>query len=111
MASSKTLGIVGYGDIGYQVAKKVKNAFGMKISAYVRNPASLSDDKKALLDEIYTADKLDSLFQTSDFVCACLPQTDHTIDFMDMAKFKKMKPSAIFMNIGRGKTIKEKEMI
>ena len=46
MASEKSIGIIGYGDIGMNIAKKVKQGLDMKVMALARNPSSLSEDKK-----------------------------------------------------------------
>jgi phosphoglycerate dehydrogenase-like enzyme len=48
----------------------------------------------------------------ADFVVGVLPKTSETIDFFTMEScFSKMKSTAVFMNIGRGQTVKEDDLV
>ena len=59
MANEKSVGIIGYGDIGMNIAKRLKCGLQMKIRALVRDPSKLSEEKKSYLDEMISEDKVD----------------------------------------------------
>lgn len=105
----QTLGIVGYGDIGYQIARMAKNSFGMKVIALKRNLNEISDEKKHCTDEIVDMKSFDYLLENSDYVVNVLPLTDETYHLFNLDKFKKMKESACFVNVGRGQSVVEKD--
>lgn len=102
----KTIGIIGLGAIGKKIAELAK-AFDMKVLAVVRNLREKDDN----VDELYPTDGLDKVLQNSDYVVVCLPLTKETYHLFDYEKFIEMKPSAYFINIGRGKVVNEKDLI
>lgn len=86
----------------------------MKVLALKRSPEKTSKEAKSYVDEILTSkepENFDYLFSKSDFVLNICPLTEETTDLFDFEKFKKMKKSSIFMNIGRGKSVKEEDLI
>ena len=98
-----TVGIVGYGHIGREVARRCK-AFDMKVLAVSRTVRDEGD----LVDEYWTvADGLDRLCAESDFVIVCAPLDDVTRGMIGAAQFKVMKPDAVICNVGRGEVIDE----
>ena len=103
----KTLGIVGAGKIGYLTAKRAQ-AFGMKIVAY---DPFLSQDN-VLLSEL-NADlvELDELLSRADIVSCHLPATPQTIGLLNRARFRKMKPTAYFINTARGEVVCEADLL
>ena len=102
--NGKTLGIVGYGRIGAQIARLGKG-FGMRVAALAHTKKI--EDKN--VDISYRM--VDLLLNKSDFVVNALPLTDETQGYFDTSKFKQMKPTAYFVNIGRGKTVIESDLI
>ena len=102
----KTLGIVGYGRIGKETARLGK-AFGMKVIALSHHETPADEH----IDEFYPQEKIDDLLNVSDFVVNCLPLTIETEHFFNHEKFICMKSTAYFINIGRGKTVAEKDLI
>jgi len=56
-------------------------------------------------------ERLDEMLSSADFVVGVLPKTSNTHHFFNAKFFAKMKTSAIFMNIGRGPTVKEVDLI
>ena len=53
-----------------------------------------------------------NVIPSADYVVSILPKTDETIDFINIkSTFSLMKPSAVFMNIGRGPTVKEDDLV
>lgn len=102
----KTLGIIGLGRIGENVAKLAK-AFNMKVLAITKTKRKKSN----FVDQQFTITKLDELLKKSDFVINCLPSTSQTLNMFDFKKFRIMKPSSYFINIGRGTTVVENDLI
>lgn len=94
-AHGMTLGIVGMGAIGSQVAKRAR-AFDMKVLYY--NRRQREDD--AALGVEYRA--LDSLLGESDYVMLTCPLTDETRNLINAEALAKMKPTATLVNIARG---------
>ncbi|MDF1793948.1 MAG: 2-hydroxyacid dehydrogenase [Thalassobaculaceae bacterium] len=98
-----TVGIVGYGHIGREVARRCK-AFDMKVLAVSRTVRDEGD----LVDTYWTvADGLDRLCAESDFVIVCAPLDDVTRGMIGAAQFKLMKSDAVICNVGRGEVIDE----
>ncbi len=101
----KTIGIIGLGRIGKEIAKLSK-AFNTKVIAVVRHPR-----EEEYVDELLMQKDLDKALKLSDHVVVCLPHTKETHHLFDYDKFSKMKKSAYFINIGRGKVVNEKDLI
>lgn len=91
-----TLGIVGLGGIGMDVAHRGK-AFGMRVLA-VDPKADTAPASVAL----YRPDRLDEVLAESDFVIITAPHTPQTYKLFNRARIRKMKPSAYLINVGRG---------
>ena len=96
----KTLGIVGYGKIGREVAK-IALAFGMKILAY--DFISVEDTNVAFTD-------MPTLFQKSDFITLHCPLTPETNKFINKEKIALMKKTAFLINTSRGAVIDEHDL-
>ncbi|XJZ27852.1 D-2-hydroxyacid dehydrogenase [Bacillota bacterium Lsc_1132] len=101
----KTIGIIGVGAIGKEAAKIAK-AFGMKVLG-VRNSGKPEDN----VDEMYTSAELNTVLPQCDYVVVTLPLTKETHHLFAAAQFQLMKPSAFFINIGRGEIILEQDLI
>lgn len=95
----KTILIVGTGAIGTQTGK-VAQAFDMKTIGVNRSGRPVD-----YMDELITQDKLDDVLPQADFVINILPLTDETEGLFDLSKFRAMKSSAVFVNVGRGQTV------
>ena len=96
-----TIGITGFGGIGQEVARMAK-AFRMKVYATKRTPV-LSDN----LDQLFKPSELDNMLPMCDFIVNCLPSSPETHKIFSESQFKKMKPSAMFINVGRGESVDE----
>ncbi|KAK9790351.1 hypothetical protein WJX73_000184 [Symbiochloris irregularis] len=105
----RTMGVVGYGDIG-QACAKLGRAFGMRILA-LRRRTELSDQEQQSGLKVYTPDKLHQLMADSDYVVAALPSTPSTQQFIDAGAIKAMSSHAVFVNVGRGITVDEPALI
>ncbi|WP_241722608.1 glyoxylate/hydroxypyruvate reductase GhrB [Raoultella sp. HC6] len=102
----KTLGIVGMGRIGMALAQRAHAGFGMPILYNARSQHPQAEER---FNARYC--DLDTLLEEADFVCLILPLTAETHHLFNAEKFAKMKPSAIFINAGRGPVVDEKALV
>lgn len=109
MINKKTLTIVGYGLNGIQLAKKAKYGFDMNVIGIKKNIINFPG--KEYIDEIYTLDQIDHILPRTDFLVNILPHTNETMNLFNYDKFKQMKSSSIFINIGRGSAVDEDDLI
>lgn len=93
----KTLGIIGYGTIGHETAKRA-NALGMKIVAY--DPYVSSQNGAVLVT-------LDELLAQSDYISLHLPKTKESANMIGAEQFAKMKNGVRIINCARGGIINE----
>ncbi len=91
-----TLGIVGLGNIGRQVARRAR-AFDMTVLYYSRRRR---EDAERELGVEYAS--FDGLLAQSDYVMLCCPLTEETRNLINAAALAKMKPTATLVNIARG---------
>lgn len=101
----KTLLVIGAGHIGSEIGKKAK-AFDMKVLGLKRKVCSLEG-----FDEIYTMDKLREVLPQADYVVMAAPLTAETYHLMGAEEFALMKNEAVFVNIARGDTVNEQNLI
>ncbi len=99
--AGKTLGIIGFGQIGQAVAR-IGLAFGMKIIFNNRS-------KKETGLEARQVD-MDTLLEDSDFISINCPLTDANKGFINRESLKKMKKTAFLVNTGRGPLINEQDL-
>ena len=93
--------IVGLGNIGEETARLCA-VFGMKVIGV----DARRQDKPDHVAELHPADALDSLLPQADFVILTIPHTPKTEGLFNAQRFALMKPTAYFINIGRGMTTK-----
>lgn len=96
--SGKTIGIVGFGSIGKEVAK-IAEAFSMNILVNTNHPGEDTENLKFC--------DLDTLLENSDFVSLHCPLTEKTTGMANSEFFSKMKNTAYFINTSRGATVDE----
>src|SRR5437773_2280603 len=101
---NKTLGILGMGRIGSEVAKRAV-AFGMTVLAY--DPYLNLARAKAMQVELV---ELDELYARSDFITVHMPMTDETKGMINAAAFAKMKKGVRVLNCARGGIINEADL-
>ncbi|MGN0483535.1 MAG: D-2-hydroxyacid dehydrogenase [Lachnospiraceae bacterium] len=99
--SGKTWGIIGLGAIGKRVADLAK-AFGCRVIYY---STSGKHDQPG-----YERVEFETLLAQADIVSVHAPLTPQTENLMNAQAFAKMKPSAIFLNVGRGAIVVEKDL-
>lgn len=95
-----TVVIVGLGDIGCHFATIVK-ALGAHVIGVKRRASAKPD----CVDELYTMEKLDDVLPRADVVFSVLPGTPATTHLYTAERFDLMKPSAVFINCGRGASV------
>jgi phosphoglycerate dehydrogenase-like enzyme len=119
----KTLGIVGYGSIGRQVAR-IGHAFGMRVLATRRRPDVDGDhrdrgyvlpgagDPEGRLPERYIElDRLADLLRASDVVVVAVPLTAETRGLIDENALRAMRPTAMLVNVARGAIVDEAALV
>lgn len=116
-----TVGIVGYGSIGREIAH-VAHTFGMEVLAVkrdVRQPADpegyalpdVGDPEGKYFHRLYPPEALASMVRECDFVVVALPLTESTRLMFDADIFAAMKPTAYLINVGRGGVIDEEALL
>jgi phosphoglycerate dehydrogenase-like enzyme len=102
-----TVGIVGLGAIGSEVARRVK-AFGVRVLASRRSfrPGMSAPD----VDELFGPDGLHALLRQSDVVVLAAAGTTETEGLIDAAAIAAMKPGAVFVNVARGNMVDEQAL-
>jgi phosphoglycerate dehydrogenase-like enzyme len=103
--TGKTLGILGLGAIGQEVAR-IAAALGMRVIGTRRRPTPMPH-----VAEILPADHTEDVLAQSDFVLLLLPATPDTNNLIDGPRLAKMKPGAWLLNFGRGHLIKDDDLI
>ncbi|HEY1294290.1 MAG TPA: hydroxyacid dehydrogenase [Chloroflexota bacterium] len=101
----KTVGIVGLGDIGSLVARLFL-AFETTVIAYDPYVRYVYDGSLRQTQAVELV-KLDDLLRRSDLITVHVPLSDETYHMFSAEQFKRMKPSAYFMNYSRGKVVDE----
>jgi phosphoglycerate dehydrogenase-like enzyme len=101
-----TMGIVGFGGTGRQIARRAK-AFGMHCIAVDCDPVPPSPE----VSEVWGSNRLDELLRTSDVVTSGLPLTKDTRNLFNARAFSLMKPSALFVNVTRGELMDSDALI
>jgi D-3-phosphoglycerate dehydrogenase len=99
--NGKTLGVIGLGGIGAEVAR-IARGIGMEVIAYNRTPRPGAGVKQV---------DIDALLATADVVSMNLTLNDDTRGFLDARRIARMKPGALFVNTARGALTDEPALI
>lgn len=100
--AGKTLGIVGYGEIGRSVCAAAK-AFGMNVLVNTRTPSKVNDPDVKVVS-------LDELYAQSDIVSLHCPLTDVNKGMISAEAIRKMKDGVIILNTARGPLVNERDL-
>jgi len=103
---NKTCFILGLGNIGSEIAKRLR-AFDVTIYAATRSGSS---QHSSLVDRLVRIDDARTLVEASDFVILSLPLTPESQGLVDTTFISWMKPTSILVNISRGRIIDEKAL-
>jgi D-3-phosphoglycerate dehydrogenase len=98
---NKTLGLIGVGRIGTEMAKRAK-AFGMKVIGY---------DKFVSQSDVVDMKSLDEVLAKSDYLSLHTPLTDETKGMINRTTIAKMKDGVAIVNTGRGKCVVEEDLV
>jgi glyoxylate reductase len=103
--TAKTLGIVGMGRIGFALARRCHGGWGMRVLYHdmYRNEAAERELGAARVD-------LDTLLAESEFVSVHTDLNDATRGMFNAAAFRKMKPTAVFINTARGPIMNQRDL-
>ena len=100
--AGQTIGIVGLGNIGLEVAK-IALAFGMKVLAF-------TSKEQDLLPQGVVRANMDDLFETADIVSLHCPLTESTRHLVNKQRLSTMKQNAIIINTGRGPLVDDQAL-
>jgi len=115
-----TIGIIGYGSIGRQVARFLvpfgatvlaakKDVMHPEDQGYIRD--GMGDPHGDFFDRLYPPEALHSLLSECDFVVLTLPLNEDTYHIIDEGAINAMKPSAYLINVGRGELIDQAALV
>lgn len=103
--TGKTLGILGLGEIGRDVAR-IAAALGLRVIGTRRRPAPMPD-----VAEVLPPERTPEVLARSDFLLLLLPATRETDNFIDAERLGMMKSSAWLLNFGRGHLIRDEDLV
>jgi len=103
--TGKTLGILGLGAIGQEVAR-IAATLRMRVIGTRRRPEPM-----AHVDAVLPPERTSEVLAQSDFLLLLLPATPETESFVDAGRLAMMKPGAWLLNFGRGQIIKDDDLI
>jgi phosphoglycerate dehydrogenase-like enzyme len=103
--AGKTLGILGLGAIGQELARKAV-ALEMRVIGTKRTPTPLPN-----IEKVYAQADTDKVLGEADFVLLLLPATQETVNFINAERLRAMKPSAWLLNFARGALIVDADLI
>jgi len=106
--ADKTVGIVGFGSIGRETARRAR-AFGMRVVGCRRRAAGGERDEDC--DALYAYTDLRRLLEESDFVVLAVPLTEETRHMIGPTELSWMKPTASLVNIARGPVVDQEALI
>lgn len=103
--SGKTVGILGAGNIGSQIAKRL-DAFDMQVLGY-----DIYTDEKPYFNKIYNLDRLQEFLSQCDYIVNCMPLFPSTEGLLCKRWFDMMKKDVTIVNVGRKKMINDNDLI
>lgn len=118
--AASTVGIVGFGGIGREVARRVA-ALGARVIAVKRTPPAVGEadltpvagggDLGGRIELLHGDDGLDAVLGQSDIVVLAAPDTPETRGSIDRAAFARMRPGALLINVARGSLVDEEALL
>ncbi len=103
--AGQTLGILGLGRIGTELATKA-HAFGMRVIGTKRTPAPVPG-----VERVLPPDGLSEVLREADAVVIALPLTLETTGLIGESELRTMKPTAVLINVGRGPIVQEAALV
>ncbi len=102
----RTLGVLGYGSIGQEVGRKAK-AYDMNVHACVRTS---KNHLPKHADRVFTVDQIDDFMDSIDDLVMVVPYTKDSRQLLRGSHLDRLKDGAIFLSMGRGKTVHQAEL-
>ena len=102
-----TLGLIGLGSIGREVAKRA-SALGLRVIAVREHPERGGGEN---VECVFGTGQMDQLLSESDYVVLAAPITPETRGIMNAERIAKMKPEACLINVGRGPLVEESALV
>lgn len=103
--SGKTIGIMGIGGIGAEVAKRAE-AFDMNVIGYANNT-----NQKEHFNKIYHKEDITEFVSLCDYLIVTLPHTQETENLIDKLLFERMKENVTIINVGRKAVFNKKDFL
>ncbi len=104
--AGSTVGILGFGGIGREVAARAR-ALGARVVALKRRPTSADGG----VEVVFGARGLDRVLAESDFLVLAAPETPETRGLIDAAALERMRPHAVLVNVARGGLVDEDALV
>jgi phosphoglycerate dehydrogenase-like enzyme len=118
--SSSTVGIIGFGGIGREVARRVAS-LGARVIASKRRPAEPGEANLtpvagggvlgSRIEMVWGASGLDAVYRESDAIVVCAPDTPETRGMIDADALERMQLGAVLVNVARGRLVDEDALI
>ncbi len=106
-ALGATVGIIGYGSIGKSTARILKDSIGARVYAVAQHKR----DKDAYTEFIGDSNDLTTVLAKCQYIVNVLPSTSQTAGLFNSKIFATMRPDGVFINIGRGNTVIENDLV
>ena len=103
----KTIGLVGFGGIGTEIARRAHYGFEMKVLAVDPKPLP----KPAFVAELREPGWLLEMASQVDVLVSCAPHTRETVKLFNESVFNRMKPTAYFINVSRGGLVDQEALV
>ena len=103
--SKKKIGFIGTGTLATEGAKRLQ---GFDVEIWGVNTTG---SKKEYFDKCFSSEQMDEVFKNCDTVVCTIPSTKETIGIINKDKFELMKDDSVFINVGRGNIVNEKDLI
>ncbi|QQK78433.1 hydroxyacid dehydrogenase [Salicibibacter cibarius] len=106
----KKLGLVGFGSISQEVAKIMKNGFGMEVLAYVRR---IPEERRETAEKngVELTMNMNEVFRKCDVISLHIPLNEKTDGIINETYFNMMKPEAVLINTARGGIVNEEDLV
>jgi phosphoglycerate dehydrogenase-like enzyme len=118
--SDATIGIVGFGGIGREVARRVAG-LGARVIAAKRRPAQPGEANLetvagggvlgSRIEMVWGESGLDAVYRESDAIVVCAPDTPETRGMINADALARMKPGAVLVNVARGRLVDEAALV
>ena len=103
--TGKKIGFIGTGTLATEGAKRLK---GFNVEIWGVNTTG---SKKEYFDKCFSSEQMDEVFKNCDTIVCTIPATKYTLGIINKDKFEIMKNDSVFINVGRGNIVNEKDLI